>query len=198
MKKILTLVIILLVLVGGYFAFNYYTNLGGYELTLDSELNPADFSNTKTQIRQTSKQYIDDIGNRYGVEVMEYSDEESASESLSTVMGWKNPAKIILDTKYVNYHTESSDSGEISHEYFYQSGDILIFVRSKAEKNTVEQFMDWFFKKYPNKPATADIDGAPSLGSENTEDTKKVELPPSNSPVVNVVESLPKPPALPN
>lgn len=142
---VIPLVLIILI-VAGYFVYTSFQSSSKYELVSENEMNPSDFI-FPGGIKQVDQGYIGQNGN-FNVRVIEFSNINDATESISKMKEMYNPAMIGLAGKYVNYKEGSPGN----HMYFYQSGKYIIFITNfVGDKNAGDAFIIWFYSKYPNK-----------------------------------------------
>ena len=150
MKKIVISILLLIVLViAGYFIYTFFQNSSIYELTLQSELNPTDFQKPGGQMKQTRETYRADGLGWFGVNILQYSNESSATNGISELKKEYNPGMIVLNTKYVNYYLDSSS--KTYHHYFYQSGKNIIIIDYTGIKDDGDAFIIWYYLKHPNQ-----------------------------------------------
>ena len=142
---IIPLVIIILV-VAGYFAYNFFQGSSKYQLTLQSQLNPSDYHTPGTQVKEIAETYTYN-GNWYHASVMEFADTNTATQGISKLKETYNPGMIILDKKYVNY----VDLGNKYNFYFYQSGKYILVLDMTGEKDLADSFVIWYYSKYSNQ-----------------------------------------------
>jgi len=144
-KSVIIFLVLVLVVIAGFFAFNYFKNSNKYSLTSSNEMNPSDFlfPGGITQVQET---YTDGQIS-YAVRVMQFSDEASAVDGITKLTDLYNPAMIGLATKYVKYKELSPGS----QSYFYKSGKYIIYITLSGDKGLGDSFVMWYYSKYPNK-----------------------------------------------
>jgi broad specificity polyphosphatase/5'/3'-nucleotidase SurE len=133
-------VVALLAIGGIYYWYQSSNNL--YEQTLSSEVNFADrhFENIVSELAQN---YLKD--NKYfSLNIGTFSSKDVASIEISRLSDVYNPGMINLNGKYVKY----IDQGNNSNLYFYQSGNLILMIRSTSDKAEADKFVSWLYKQY--------------------------------------------------
>jgi hypothetical protein len=145
-KTWLVLIIAVILVIGGYFAYNYLGTSSKYTQTLRSELNPSDYHTPGNQVKEFAETYF--LGaDYYRVSIMQFSDESSATSGITKLKDQYNPSMIVLNKKYVNYKELSPNA----HFYFYQSEKYIIVIDFSGDKNLGDSFVSWYYSKYPNQ-----------------------------------------------
>ena len=151
MKKagiiLIILIVLIIVVIAGFFGFNYFTNSSPYKLTSSNVMNPVDFL-TPGGIKQIADTYTDsENGVNFNVRVMQFSNEQDAVNGISKMEELYNPAMIGINGKYVKY----KETSQGSHMFYYKSGKNIIFMEYSGDKTFGDNFIFWFYSKYPNE-----------------------------------------------
>lgn len=144
MKKILILIIIILLGVGGYFVYQNVSERSMYTKTLDSRLSPPDWhwkNNVNQPIAEKAQAYTR-YSYSFSADIATFENEVEAQKAEEDWITDHNPAKIAINGKYVSYLEESN-------QYVYTIGEHLISIQSgNADNSTTASFVAWFDKHF--------------------------------------------------
>ncbi len=147
MKKLIIFIIIVIIGVAGYFAYKTFQENGRYKITLDTELNRADWHwkndvNQPVNERSQAYTYYD---YSFTADIAEFENKAEAVKAEEDWINDHNPAKIGINGKYVSYL-------EDSNQYVYTSDKYLVSIQSgNADGSTTGSFVKWFTRKYEPK-----------------------------------------------
>ncbi len=144
MKKILIILAVVLLGVGGYLVYKNVSESKLYTKTLDSRLSPPDWhwkNNINQPIAEKAQAYTR-YSYSFSADIATFENETEAQKAEEDWINDHNPAKISINEKYVSYL-------EDSNQYVYTKGQYLVSIQSgNADGSTTGSFVAWFDKNF--------------------------------------------------